>query len=115
MFIELLSVCTLKCFCESLASNSKGTMKCLSPNNRPYQTRPTRVDINSNETLFYPFTVSVNKCGGGCNTFGNSYGRVCVPNKVKNMSPKVFNLMLEASEIRFLVQNTLNESVYNLK
>ena len=40
-------------FLESLASNSKGPMKCVSPNNRPYQTRSTLVDINSNETRFF--------------------------------------------------------------
>ena len=37
------------------------------------------MDINSDETLFYPSIVSVNKC----NTISYPYARVCVPNKVK--------------------------------
>ena len=54
MFIRLLSVCTIS-FGQSLVSNLKGTIKCVC------QTRPTVVDINPNEILFYPFTVSVNQ------------------------------------------------------
>ena len=30
-----------------------------------------------------PFTVSVNKCGGSCNTSDDPYVRVSVPDKVK--------------------------------
>ena len=67
MFIGLLSVCTIGSFGESLVSNSKGPIKCVTLNNRPCQAIPTLVNINSDETLFYPFTVSVNNCGGSCN------------------------------------------------
>ena len=63
MFIGLLSTCTVQIFNGSLAFNSKGPVKCVSLNNRPCQARPTFVIINSNETLFYPFTASVNNCG----------------------------------------------------
>ena len=42
-------------------------MECVSLNNRPDQPRPTLVNITSNEPLdYYPFTVSVNKCGWSC-------------------------------------------------
>ena len=41
------------------------------------------VDTNSNWALFYPFTVSVNKCGGSCKTIDDPYGWVCVPHKVQ--------------------------------
>ena len=44
--------------------------------------KPTLVDINSNDSLFYPFTVSVNKCGESCN-INDPYAWFCVPNKVK--------------------------------
>ena len=68
MLTGLLSTCTTKSFCESLASNTEGRLKYISLNNRPSRTRLTLVDINSNNTLFYPFAVSVNKCGGSYNT-----------------------------------------------
>ena len=53
MFVELLSVCTIVSFGNSLALNSKGPIKCASLNNQPCQARPTLVNINSDETLFF--------------------------------------------------------------
>ena len=55
-------------------------MKCVSLNNWPCQARPTSLNINSNETLYYPFSDSVSKCGGSCNTIDNPYAWVYVPN-----------------------------------
>ena len=70
-------------------SFSKEALKCVSVNNQPRKARPTIVNISSNETLLYPFTVSVDKCGRSCNTIDDPYPRVCVSNKVENIN--VFN------------------------
>lgn len=40
-----------------------------------------------------PFTVSVNKYEGTCNTIYDPYTQIYVPNEIKNMNVKVFNLM----------------------
>ena len=40
MLVRLLSVCILVSFNESLASNYKGPIECISLNNRKCQTRP---------------------------------------------------------------------------
>ena len=50
--------------------------------------------------LFFLFAVSVNKRGESCNTIDDPYTRVCVPNKVKNMNVKIFNLMSRVNETR---------------
>ena len=81
----------------------KELIKCVCLNNEPCQARPTFVDTNSNETVFCPFTVSVHKCDGSCNTTDDPYARVCVPNKVTNLNVKVFNLMSGVNKTRFLV------------
>ena len=104
MFIGLLSVCAIS-FSESLVSNSKGPTNCASLNNHPCTAGPTVVNIKYEETLFYPFTVSFDKSGGSCNTIYDPYTRVCVPNKVKNMNVKVFNLMSGVDETKFSVQH----------
>ena len=62
-------------------------------NKCPCQARSTLVDINSDEILFYPFTVSINKWGGSCNAIDDPYAWVCVSNKVKNVNAKIFNQM----------------------
>ena len=71
--IGLLNACIIGSFGESLNYNSKRPIKCLTLNNRPCQARPILVNINSDETFFYPFTVSVNKCGGICNTIDDAW------------------------------------------
>ena len=58
--IGLLSACTTRSLGESLASNTDGRIKCVSLNNQPCQARSRLVNINSNELLYYQFTVSVN-------------------------------------------------------
>ena len=75
MFIGLLIVCTIGSFGDSLVSNPKGPIKCASLNNHLCQARPALINLNSDETLFYPFTISVNKCGGSCNTIDDLYAQ----------------------------------------
>ena len=82
----LLSACTTRSLDESLASNTDGRIKCVSLNNQPCQARSRLVNINSNELLYYPFIVSVNKCGESSNALSNPYARVCVPDKVENIN-----------------------------
>ena len=118
----LLSTCTTAILDGSLASNSKRRIKCVFLNNRPGQARPKFVNVNFKEPLYYSFTVSINKCGWSCTTIGNYYVRINVADKVKNINIKIFNLILEVKETRFLVQHEsserickLNENLFNSK
>ena len=76
----------------SLVSNSKGSIKCA-PNNHPRKARPSLVNVNTDESLFYQFIVSVNKWNGSCNIADDSYVRVCVPDNIKNINVKGRNVM----------------------
>ena len=58
------------------------------------------MNINSNEPLFYPYSILVNKCSGSLNDINNSFAKLCVPEIVKNMNIKVFNLMSRINEKR---------------
>ena len=49
--------------------------------------------IINNEYMLYHFSIKVNKCSGNCNNISNPYFRVSVPNVVKNITAKVFDLM----------------------
>ena len=61
-------------------------------NNQECKTR-TKININNNEPVFYPFSIKVNKCSGSCNNINDPYAKLCVPDIVKNINVKVFNLM----------------------
>ena len=64
--------------------------------------RPKIVDINSNNPIFYHFSIKVNKCSGNCNNINNPYARLRVPGTVKNLNVKVFNLMSVTNETRHI-------------
>ena len=53
-------------------------------NNQECQVRPEIININSNELLFYPYTVKMNKCSGSCNNTNDPYAKMCIPDVVKN-------------------------------
>ena len=58
------------------------------------------MNINSNESLFYPYSILVNKCSGSCNDINNPYAKLCVPDSVKSMNIKVFDQMSRINEAR---------------
>ena len=51
------------------------TIKCVSMNNQACLVRPTLIDLNLDELLYYPFIISMDRCDGSCNTVEDSYGR----------------------------------------
>ena len=69
------------------------SLECVSVNNQKCKTRTKIRNINNNEPVFYPFSIKVNKCNGSCNNINNPYAKLCVPDVVKTIKVKVFNLM----------------------
>ena len=43
--------------------------------------------------VFYPYSIKVNKCSGSCSSFNDPYAKLCVPDIIKNINVKIFNLM----------------------
>ena len=77
-------------------------LKRISIKNQECKVRPEIVDINSNNPIFYPFSIKINKCSGNCNNINDPYARICVPDIVKNLNVKVFNLMSRTNETKFI-------------
>ena len=71
-------------------------------NNQECIVRPEIVDVSSNDPIFYPFSIKVNKCSGNCNNINDPYARICTPDIVKNLKVKVFNLMALTNETRYI-------------
>ena len=84
----------------TVISNITGAFKCILIKNQQCKVRPKIVDVSSNNPIFYPFSVKVNRCSGNCNNINNPYARICVPDIVKNFNVKVFNLMSLTNETR---------------
>ena len=68
--------------------------------NQPCKARPEIINVNSNNPIFYPFSIKTSKCSGNCNNINDLYARTCVPDIFKNLNVKIFNLMARANETR---------------
>ena len=68
-------------------------LRCITMNNQECRVRPEIINVNSNEPAFYPFSIKTSKCSGSCNNINDPYAKICVPEVVKNLNVKVFNLM----------------------
>ena len=77
--------------------------KCISMINQVCKIRPEIININSNELLFYPYSIKANKRSGSCNNINNPYSKLCIPDVVKNMNVKVFNLMSRTNETTHII------------
>ena len=41
-------------------------LKCISITNQECKVRPQIINVNSDEPMFYPFSITTSKCGGSC-------------------------------------------------
>ena len=78
------------------------SMKCVSMNNQKCKRRTKIININNNEPVFYPFSIEINKCSGSCNNINNPYAKFYVPDAVKKLNVKVFNLMSWTNQARHI-------------
>ena len=81
---------------------SVGSFECVSMNNQECKIRSEIINVNTNEPMFYPYSIKINKCKGSCNTINDPYAKLCVPDIIKNINVKVFNLMSRANETRHI-------------
>ena len=75
-------------------------LKYISMNSQEWKVRPEIININSNEPSFYD--VKINKCSGSCNNIYDPYAEMCIPDVIKNLNLKVFNLMPRTNETRHI-------------
>ena len=78
-------------------------LSCISMKNQECKVRPETINVNNNNNpIFYPFSIKTNKCSGNCNNICDPYAKICVPDTVKNLNVKVFNLMSLTNETRHI-------------
>ena len=77
-----------------LNSSCLNPLECVSMNNQECKARAKVVNVNVNEPVFYP---------GSCNSINHPYAKLYIPNIIKNINVKVFNLMQRINEIRQII------------
>ena len=88
----------------SVLSSLKSTisLSCVSMNNQKCKVRPQIINVNGNQPILYPFSIKRSKCSGSCNNINDPYAKMYVPDVVKNLNVKIFNLMWRTNETRHI-------------
>ena len=86
----------------TVLANFTSALECISMKNQECKVRPKIVNINSNNLIFYPFSVKINRCSSNCNNINDPYARICVSDTFKNLNVKVFKLMTLTNETRHI-------------
>ena len=80
----------------------KTSLNCFSMKNQECKIRPEIINVNSNEPVFYSFSIKASKCSGSCDNINNPYTKICIPYIIKELNVKVFNLMSRTNEARHI-------------
>ena len=86
----------------------------MSLNNEKCKSRPFLIDLNPIKLKYYPFMITLEKCNGSCNTLSKISGRVCVPNKTKNLKLNAFNLITRTNTSKALIKHVSCKCNVNL-
>ena len=78
------------------------SLSCISMNNQECKTRPQVVNVNGDKPVFFLFSIETSKCSGSCNNINYLHANICVPDVVKNLNVKVFNLVSRTNETRHI-------------
>ena len=99
-FVKQIFISVMMFFGCSLPS--KSLLECIPMTNQECKVRPEIVNVNSDEPTFYLFSIKTSKCSGSCNNINDPYAKTCVPDIVKNLNVKVFNLMSRTNDTRHI-------------
>ena len=77
-------------------------LECVSLNNQKCKIRSEIINVNTNDPMFDLYSIKIKKCKGSCNTINHKHAKLCVPDVLKNINVKVFNLMSRTNETRHI-------------
>ena len=56
--------------------------------------------MHAQVNAYIPFIISINRCGGSCNSLEHPFARIGVPNKIEEVNLKIFNLIKDIKNQR---------------
>ena len=75
-------------------------LECVSVVYQKCMATPKIIDVNKNELVFYPLKIKINKCSGNCNNINDPMAKLCMPDIVKDMNIKIFNMLARINAMR---------------
>ena len=96
-FVKRIFLSTMMLFGCSLPSVNP--LERVSMNNQECKVKAEIVIVNSDEPVFFPFSIKTSKCSSSYNNINDPDTKLCVSNVVKNLNANVFNLMSRTNEM----------------
>ena len=100
--VNSLNVILLNAIPLSATSQNPTPFKCVSMSNQECKVRRQIVNVNSDEPIFYPFSIKTSKCSDSCKNINDPYAKMSVHDAIKNFSVKVLILMSRTIETRHI-------------
>ena len=76
--------------------------KCIALSIQKFMNQPTLINLHptgcSQESLYYPFPVELDRSVGSCNTLNGLFDKVYVPNKTEDLNLSMFNMITGKNE-----------------
>ena len=94
-----------KCFFTAITFfnlSNVNSLKCVSMNNQECKVKTEIINLNTDEPMFYPYSIKTNRCKCSCNTINDAYAKIYVPDQIKDINVKVFNLLSRTNETRHI-------------
>ena len=89
-------------------------LECVLMNNLECKIRIEIINLNTNEPMFYPYSIKINKCKGSCNRINDPYTKLCAPYTIKNINVKLFNMMSRINETRHIIWHETRKCIRRL-
>ena len=91
----------------NIAKGSNYT-KCVSLNNQKCMIRSNLINLHPNEYsqefLYYPFAVKLDRYVRSCNTLNDLSNKICAPNKTEDLNLNMFNMIAGINEFKTLTK-----------
>ena len=65
--------------------SSAAPLKCVLMNNQERKAKPEIVNVNSDEPVFYSFSIKTSKCSGSCNNINHPYTKMSRTNETRHI------------------------------
>ena len=89
-------------------------LQCVSVINQKCMSRPKIIETNPDEPVFFPYSIKINRCSGSCNNPNDLFAKLCVPDFVKSINIKVYNLMTRLNETKDIVWHETCKCIFRL-
>ena len=86
----------------SFSGLSVDSSECVSMNNQECKIRSEIINLNKNESMFYPDSIKINSAKAVVIQSIDPYAKLCIPDIIKKVNVKVFNLMSRTNETRHI-------------